>query len=294
MVAPSGPLGPEQQELVKLIGRELLKILPQGWQRCRAEYRAAGRHVEADISVTDAAASTRPVQPPPEVVRLFGQLRTTTYQPGRGTWLSAVYTLEAPAAFNVDFGVDNEPRWRRQPPPLGFQDELRFFPRNDEWIPDWWRQRAGMRPAPVAGRQSSIETPAVGLPAQASPTGPIRTPKVHDGLDQSGRPIIRRQPLALAERERVLNYLDSAPVVLAARSYDTDPFAPNEPPSVPLNFRTDGVWVWPGAVTHYLRNHQIPPDPELLAHIRGRGFTVPEVDDARKELAVSTVTGENG
>jgi hypothetical protein len=314
------PLGPQQQQLVKTIGRELLKVVPTGWKRIQADYRAAGRHIEVDVIITGPDGAARPVPPPPEVVRLFGQLRTDMYQPGRGTWISANYVIEPPASFNVDFDPDTEPRWRRLPPPIGFQDELRFFPRAEQRIPDWWRQRAGMPPAQPQPQGQQTATPAQGMPAQEAPAAPpqpqgqqtatppqgmpaqeapaqatspeqLRTPRVYDGLDDAGRPVVRRQPLADAEREQVLQYLEAAPVVLAARSYDKDAFAPNEPPAVPLNFRTDGTWVWPGAVTYYLRTHQVPPDPELLAHIRGRRFTLPEVDDETKDLAVAVITG---
>jgi hypothetical protein len=315
----SQPLGPGE-DLVRRIGSALLTVAPQGWRQVRAEYRAAGLHVEADVFVTGADGTLYPVQPPPEAVALFGQLRTGMYQAGRGTWLSALYLIESSGAYHVDFEPDVEPRWRRPPPPLGFQDELRFFPRNDEHIPGWWRQRAGLPPAPPPSPPTATPahgvpqppaparaTPAAGdwpqgdppppdqqrgLPATADNEVPMRTPRVYDGLDASGRPVVDREPLSPAERERTLAYLEAAPVVLAARSYAPDAFAPDEAPEVPMNFRTDGAWVWPGAVTYYLRKHDVPPDPELLAHIRDRGFAVPDVNDAAKDLAVSTVIGE--
>jgi hypothetical protein len=285
MSQSSAPFGPEQQELVGRLGRELLRVAPAGWRQIRAEYRAAGRHVEADVFVTGPDGVPRPVQPPVEVVQGFGQLRHAMYEPGRGTWLSAEYVIEPSGAYHVEFEPDVEPRWRRLPPPIGFQDELRFFPRADARIPDWWRQRAGLPPAPPAPQPENAPPPAGG------DEGSMRTPRVYDGLDEGGRPVLNREPLPPAERDRVLAYLEAAPVVLAARSYDTDAFAPGQPPEVPMNFRTDGVWVWPGAVAYYLRKHDVPPDPELVAHIRGRGFDVPEVDDATRDLAVSTITG---
>ncbi len=81
-------------------------------------------------------------------------------------------------------------------------------------------------------------------------------------------------------------------MVLAARSYDTDAFDPGRAPSVPLTFRTDGSWVWPGAVAYYLREHDIAPDPELLAHIRRREYAVPEVGEDARQRAVNLITGQ--
>ncbi|WP_103337018.1 ferredoxin [Amycolatopsis sp. CA-126428] len=277
MTQPPGPLRPEQQqELVRQIGAVLATQLPPGWGRLRVEYRAAGRHVEADLLVTGPDGRPRVLQPPPEVVRLLGVLRSGMYRPGAGTWLGAILVfepgLESP---HVDFvRPDLEPPFRQQPPPLGFQDELRFFPRTDEHIPGWLRDRAGLTP-PAAG-------------------GSVRTPRIYDGLDASGKPLVRRQPLVPAEAERVLAYLDAAPVILASRSNGPDAFAPDRPDAVPMNFRTDGAWAWPGAVAYYLREHGVPPDPDLVAHIRARRFTAPsDVPEPAKDLALAAITGED-
>ncbi|MBE1500995.1 hypothetical protein H4696_008095 [Amycolatopsis lexingtonensis] len=275
MTQPPGPLRPDQQqEIVRQIGAALTASTPPGWRQLRIEYRAAGRHVEADLLVTGPDGRPRVAQPPPEAVRLLGVLRSGMYQPGFGTWLGAILVFEPGQAPDVDFvRPDLEPPFRQQPPPIGFQDELRFFPRADEHIPGWLRDKAGLTPPPGDGE--------------------VRTPRIYDGLDASGRPLIRRQPLLPAEIERVLAYLDAAPVILASRSNGPDAFAPDRADAVPMNFRTDGVWAWPGAVAYYLREHGVPPDPELVAHIRARRFTAPaEVPEAAKDLALTAITGE--
>ncbi|OXM67364.1 ferredoxin [Amycolatopsis vastitatis] len=270
------PPGPDQQhELVRQIGAVLTAPLPPGWRQVRIEYRAAGRHVETDLLVTGPDGVPRPVSPHPEAVRLLGVLRSGMYRPGLGTWLGAILVfepgLESPDAEFVR--PDLEPPFRRPPPPIGFQDELRFFPRAEEHIPGWLRERAGLTPL-VAG-------------------GEVRTPRIYDGVDASGRPLIRRQPLAPAEAERVLAYLDAGPVILASRSNGPDAFAPERTDAVPMNFRTDGAWAWPGAVAYYLREHGVPPDPDLLAHIRARRFTAPaDVPEPARDLALAAITGE--
>ncbi|MRH88641.1 hypothetical protein GFY24_14510 [Nocardia sp. SYP-A9097] len=117
-----------------------------------------------------------------------------------------------------------------------------------------------------------------------------RMAKVYDGRGVDGRPTIDRPTLNPNTRTAVLAYLESAPVVLSARSLDEDEFAPGQR-DVPLNFRTDGVWVWSGAVPHYLHKHGLPPEPELVRHIVARGFQIRDVDDATKDLAVRMITG---
>lgn len=117
----------------------------------------------------------------------------------------------------------------------------------------------------------------------------LRMAKVYDGRDEQGRPVVNRSPLEENSRSAVLAYLESAPIVLAARSTDQDEFVPGDR-DVPLTFRTDGVWVWAGAVPHYLHKHGLPPEPELVAHIVARGFRVGEVSDAAKDRAVRAIT----
>jgi len=273
MSQPPVPLNADQQrELVTRIGQVLGSVVPPGWRQLRIEYRAAGRHIEADVLVTGADGLPRPMQPHPEALRLLGMLRSGMYQPARGTWLGAILVFDPARPPGVDYLLPEvEPPWRQRPPAMGFQDELRFFPRADENIPGWLRLQAG-------------------LSAPAAPDGAMRTPRIYDGLDAQGRPLVRRPPLAPGERDQVLAYLDAAPVVLAARSNGDDAFVPGRTDVVPLNFRTDGSWVWPGAVAYYLREHDVPPDPELLAHLRSRRFIVPEVDEAARDKALAAVT----
>lgn len=289
MSQPATPLTEqEQDQLVKQIGRAMLPALPPGgWQRIRAEYRAAGRHIEVDLAFAGPDGQWRPVRPPMDVVQLFGQLRAGMYEPVRGTWLSAVYEIEAPAAFAVDFNADDEPRWRNPPPLIGFQDELRTFPRQDERIPEWLRQRLGLPPLPQPEPEPA---PPVQQAEPAQPDGELRTAHVYDGRDEAGRPVVNRQAIDRQLGEALLAYLEGAPVVLAARDLDVDEFVPTDQ-DVPLNFRTDGAWIWAGAVPHYLRKHGLPPEPDLVAHIVDRGFRLGEVDEATRERAVALITG---
>ncbi|MEV6771264.1 hypothetical protein AB0N05_21855 [Nocardia sp. NPDC051030] len=71
---------------------------------------------------------------------------------------------------------------------------------------------------------------------------------------------------------------------------DEDEFAPGER-DVPLNFHTDGTWVWSGSVANHLNKHRLPPEPELVQHIAARGFRLYEVNDAMQERAVRVITG---
>lgn len=116
-----------------------------------------------------------------------------------------------------------------------------------------------------------------------------RLARVYDGRDESGHPIAVREALPWWLREGIISYLEHAPIVLAARSFDVDEFAPSER-DVPLTFRTDGVWIWSGSVPHYLRKHDLPPEPELVQHIIDRGFQHGEISAEAKDLALKVIT----
>jgi hypothetical protein len=119
----------------------------------------------------------------------------------------------------------------------------------------------------------------------------MRQARVFDGTGADGRPYVRRALVRPEDLDRVLAYLENAPIVLAARGYDADELDSSRGSNVPMTFHTDGEWIWPGSVAYYLREHEIPPEPEFLIHIGERGFELPEVDDRTRDVAVSIITG---
>ncbi|WP_051386170.1 hypothetical protein [Actinokineospora inagensis] len=164
----------ELDRLTKAVGRAMVRATNPGWRRLRAEYRSVGRHVEVDVVVTGPDGTEHPIRPPAEVVDGLARLRAGMYRPGRGTWIGASYEIEPPGTFTCEFEPDLEPAWRRVPPPIGFVDELRNFPRSEEFIPDWFRARAGMPPAVPPETQAAGTPPhGIPLPTGQAPPGPV-------------------------------------------------------------------------------------------------------------------------
>ena len=165
----------ELTRLTKQVGRAMVAVAGPRWQKLRAEYRSVGRHVEVDLIVTGADGVPVSVRPPVEMVEGLRTLRGGMYRSGRGTWISAVYEIEPPGDYAVEFEPDVEPPWRRVPPPIGFIDELRFFPREDGHIPDWLRERVQAAngpaaPGPGAPGAGGAPTPGHGTPGPAPGT----------------------------------------------------------------------------------------------------------------------------
>ncbi|MBA8824406.1 hypothetical protein FHX42_001753 [Saccharopolyspora lacisalsi] len=284
MSQPEPPIQPGslteegQQELIQQIGRVIVQMLPPGWQEASVEYRAVGSHRELAAQLQAPNGTLVPLTPPAEIEPMFDELRHGMHQPERGTWISALYQLQRPGSYSVDFNGDYEPSWRGVPTTAEFDAELHHYPRAEHNIPGWLAERAGL-PTSDVGNADVTE---------------LRKAEVFDGADGAGRPVADRPVVGPQERAQIIEYLERAPIVLAARSYDTDQLDPEAAASVPLTFHTDGDWIWPGAVGYYLRRHNVPPETELVEHIRRQGFQVPEVGEQTRELAVSAITGEHG
>ncbi|GAB3289731.1 hypothetical protein [Parasphingorhabdus pacifica] len=256
-----------QQQIIQQIGRIVLRSLPPLWQEAHIEYRAIGDHGELAAELVAPNGTVVPLGMHSEVETLFLQLRHGMYRPDRGTWISALYRLQHGGSYSVDFNGDYEPSWRAAPPVEAYADELTRYPRAEANTPSWLAERAG------------------------APGTALRVAEVFDQGDD-GRPTFDRPGIGAGEHEQLVQYLESAPIVLAARSWDTDQLAPDQPLSVPLTFHTDGSWIWPGAVGYYLRHHNVSPEAELTAHIRASGFRVPDVDERTRDQAVASITGE--
>jgi hypothetical protein len=113
---------------------------------------------------------------------------------------------------------------------------------------------------------------------------------VDDRYAEDDKPVVNRPPLPQAEVARLLGYLYRAPVVLTRPTPLPDVFVPG-PPSVPDAFHTDGTWIWPAAVPHYLRHYGVPPQPELLDHIRALEYRPPYVEARVRATAEAEILG---
>ncbi|HEX3647480.1 MAG TPA: TNT domain-containing protein [Pseudonocardiaceae bacterium] len=266
------PLSPTDQDaLVKQIGLALMRTAPDDWQQINAEFRATGRYYELSADVTDSDGSNHAWTASHDIAMHFAKLRAGMYREGRGTWFNARYQIDKPSSYNLEFDRQ-EPTWRTPPPVAAFRDELHFFPRTEENVPDWLLRKLSGLPPERPGRR-------------------FRLARIFDGNAPNGRPSVNRPPVSDDDRDRLLEYLDHSALALPERGHDVDRLSSDGRPTVPVAFHTDGIWVWPAAVNYYLRRYGVPPDPELVNHARSNGFRPPEVDDATRAAAAATITG---
>ncbi len=134
-----------------------------------------------------------------------------------------------------------------------------------------------VQPAPSqqsAAPQQPAAVQAPTAPQTVAQQAPFPLARVFDGVKPDGGPLISRPKLDPREAPALIAYLTRAPVALLAPGTMRDELVASAPPNVPRAFHTDGVWVWPAAVGYYLSLYQLPPQPELLAHVRSRRYTI--------------------
>lgn len=263
----------ESPALLRAIGRTMVAALPDGWQRVAAQFRQVGDYSELEVRAV-AEDVVVALSSPPELGQLFTRLRSAMYEPGIGTWFQGTYTLDASSKFDFDFDFDAEPNWRLAPGARGresarsYTTELEHHPREHQHVPPWLAARAG-------------------LPLDVE----FRLAKVVDAHVEGEPPVVNRQPVAQEEARAVLGYLYRAPVALSKPGVLPDIFAPHTPPDVPDAFHTDGSWIWPASVPHYLRKYGLPPEPDLLSHIRAAGHRPPYVGERVRATAEADILG---
>lgn len=264
----------DEQALLRAIGRTLLGFLPSGWQRVGAQFRQVGDYAELEVrAVADDGDTVVSLSSPPQLGQLFAQLRSAMYEQGRGTWFQGTFTLDAASNFDFDYDNDAEPAWRTPPESRtgsttarSHAAELEYHPRKE--VPAWLAAKAGL-PLDVTFRHALVV----------------------DSHTEGKQPVVDRAPLPQNEVRAVLGYLYRAPIALGRPGTLPDIFRPGEPPDTPDVQHTDGTWIWPAAVPHYLRKYGLPPESDLLEHIRAHNYHPPYVPRLLRATAEADLLG---
>ncbi|WP_246178720.1 TNT domain-containing protein [Actinomadura decatromicini] len=291
-----GPMNPVEQ--MELLSNQVTIVVadhaPPLWRKVFGYYQAVGGHVEFPAMMCSRADGTMTTWTRPAAAgALLDRLRAGTHAFQGSTWFRIDFEVvyeDGTVRCRASFTNDDEPRWNSEPSPDDIRRELDRFPRDD--VPEWMTRRlGGPPPHTIADRPPP---PATIAQPRTDPGTGLRRARIFDhAAPDGGRPAVSRPPVPPDEVERVTEYLRRGPVVMAARSKAPDRLDPTRGDAVPLTFHTDGTWVWSGAVAYYLKEHDIPPEAELVAHIRANGFELPAVDDDTMDTANAAVTGRS-
>jgi len=131
---------------------ELSALLPERvrgeWARLVLTSSDLSMYGESQLKVQRSDGSWGTAPSPRAKSKLLMELRKVMYRPGVGTWFSTTWTLTKDDAgqvsADVSFNYDEEPDWDPLMSPIDpglYGIDLEDFPRDDEHIPGWLRER---------------------------------------------------------------------------------------------------------------------------------------------------------
>jgi hypothetical protein len=126
----------------------------------------------------------------------------------------------------------------------------------------------------------------------STPEPDIRIASVFDDVDPETGPLFAESHPRMEdanETERVIEYLDAGEPLLVSTAAMDDVVDRSRHNVVPMNFRTDGTWIWTDTTTYYLSRHNLAPDPELLDHIRSADYRLPRLDGVAIHRAMAVL-----
>jgi hypothetical protein len=250
----------------------LAMSLPPGNHQTMIYYHAMGHHVDLSFDVLNFRMREVPWEPPAKLREMLADLRRGMYAEGVGTWFGLRLAVQRLGPISLEYNWEHEPRWESPPPESAYREELEIFPRLPERTPGWLAQRAGL----LSGEELTVAKPYdATLPFPGYPNG---YPTFVD-----------RPSLPDEERERLAAYLETAPVVLTREGGDPDLFDQTGATVIPREYRTDGSWVWPASVTHYLRAHNVVPERGLVEHAQSRDYRLPDLDQGVRDAAAAAI-----
>lgn len=131
-----------QNGLMQQIGDAVLDVLPARWRRVDLLVRMTVAVHDLALTVYLEDGSTADVEAPDgRVVAAFAELRRMLCRPGRGTWFAARLSVDPPGRMNISYNLDHDPKWFPPIPASYWVRDLEAFPRDEEFIPDWLREK---------------------------------------------------------------------------------------------------------------------------------------------------------
>jgi hypothetical protein len=120
----------------------------------------------------------------------------------------------------------------------------------------------------------------------------IQIASVFDEVDPQSGPSFSAAHERMDDPEEVkliIDYLNAGQALLVTTAAMDDVVDPSRRNVVPMNFRTDGTWIWTDTTTYYLERHQLIPDTELLEHIRSSEYRMPTLDGVAIHRAMAVL-----
>jgi hypothetical protein len=130
----------EQHELEVALARVVDGSVRPGWETMRFEAWAIGGVMSYELFTLRDGVEEQSI-PPTAVYKPLKNLKMAAAVPDKGTWLSMIMTLSSNGVLTVDYTFDDNPQLDVDVSADDYELELKRFPRADDLVPAWWRER---------------------------------------------------------------------------------------------------------------------------------------------------------
>lgn len=136
----------DQTSLEAAIARQVDEAVAPDWESVRFEVALAG-NVTSGMLYVKRDGQEEPEFPPSGISRRLKELKQMTAQPEAGAWLSLTMNLAPSGGLDISYNFDEKPSFGFEISARDYELELERFPRAEEAVPVWWRERIARRDA---------------------------------------------------------------------------------------------------------------------------------------------------
>ncbi|WP_304452969.1 hypothetical protein [Nocardiopsis sp. YSL2] len=138
-----GDMGPaEEEEAIRDIAADLSTALPEGWTSATYTADVIGGYMNELMQTALADGETVTARMPRDTGMKTLRLRSGMYKPGKGTWFTMELSLWSNGKYRCNFNYESEPEFDFDPDEHEYTRELKTFPRNEDFMPEWLQAKA--------------------------------------------------------------------------------------------------------------------------------------------------------
>ncbi|MGW8529356.1 hypothetical protein [Nocardiopsis sp. NPDC055824] len=134
-----GPL--EEQHAINEIASALPAFFPEEWRAAIYHVSIMGRHANELIEVEKGNGEIVRTELPLESGMKCMKLRAGMYKENEGTWFSLKLKLWNTGRYRSVLDYDNPPDFLFDADLREYLREVKLFPRSEEFMPDWLREK---------------------------------------------------------------------------------------------------------------------------------------------------------
>lgn len=131
----------DQSEFIQEAVQGLVSRAPEGWSELTYTYRSTVGFSSSDLEFRLADGSTKGGTAPVAVLDAMDDLRRVMHEPGKGTWFTAVISVDSSLKYRTSFDYDSEPNFVPEINAGSYLDDVRHFPRSAENTPAWLKHK---------------------------------------------------------------------------------------------------------------------------------------------------------